>query len=144
MDGISNQWCLDCLLKCLFRHRSKKISKIHVTGLCEGNPSVTGGFPSQRASNTGNVSIWLRYHDGVVLWQSFVLMFVPPSPPWLPLPHDTFSAARDQNFKRHFYFSESTPQRPLMRPVMGIYGVSLFKFWFIFYLCQCGNVCTTV
>ena len=32
-------------------------SKIPVTGLCEGNPLVIGGFPSQRSSNAENVSI---------------------------------------------------------------------------------------
>ena len=42
---------LDYLLNHLFRITSKKTSKLHVTGLCEGNPPVTGGFPSQRASN---------------------------------------------------------------------------------------------
>ena len=43
---------LECLLsRCLFRRRSKKISKLRITGLCEGNPPVTDGFPSQRASN---------------------------------------------------------------------------------------------
>ena len=31
--------------------------RLRVTGFCEGNPSVTGGFPSQRSSNTENVSI---------------------------------------------------------------------------------------
>ena len=30
-----------------------------------GNPLVTGGFPSQRASNTENVSIWWRHHDAI-------------------------------------------------------------------------------
>ena len=30
-------------------------------GLCEGNPPVTGGFPSQRTSNAENVSMWWRY-----------------------------------------------------------------------------------
>ena len=35
----------------------KKTSKLHVTGLCEGNSPVTGEFPAQRASNTENVSI---------------------------------------------------------------------------------------
>ena len=30
--------------------------------LCEGNPPVTGGFPSQRASNAENASIWWRHH----------------------------------------------------------------------------------
>ena len=42
----------------LFRRTSKKISKPRVTDLCEGNPLVTGGFPSQRASNANNVSVW--------------------------------------------------------------------------------------
>ena len=32
------------------------------TGLCEGNPPMTGGFPSQRASIMKNVSIWWRHH----------------------------------------------------------------------------------
>ena len=57
-DGVWNHWRFDCLLKCLFRGRSKKISKHRVTGLCEGNPSVTGGFPSQRVSNAENVFIY--------------------------------------------------------------------------------------
>ena len=45
-----------------FQAQIKKTSKLHVTGLYEGNPSVTGGFPSQRASNAENVSIWSRHH----------------------------------------------------------------------------------
>ena len=40
----------------------KKLSKLHVTGLCVGNSPVTGEFPAQRASNAENVSIWLRQH----------------------------------------------------------------------------------
>ena len=35
----------------------KKTSKLRVTGLCEGNSSVTGGFPAHRANNAENVSI---------------------------------------------------------------------------------------
>ena len=42
---------------------SKKTSKLRVTGLCEGKPPVTGGFPSQRARNAENVSIWWRHHE---------------------------------------------------------------------------------
>ena len=34
-----------------------------VTGLCEGNSPVTGEFPTQRASNAENVSIWWRHHE---------------------------------------------------------------------------------
>ena len=50
-----------CLLNSLFRRRSKTRTKLCVTGLCEGNPPVTGGFPSQRASNAENDSIWWRH-----------------------------------------------------------------------------------
>ena len=35
----------------LFRRRSKKTSKLRVTGLYSGNSPVTGEFPAQRASN---------------------------------------------------------------------------------------------
>ena len=35
-DGVSNNQPHDCLLNCLFRRRSKKTSKLCVTGLCEG------------------------------------------------------------------------------------------------------------
>ena len=46
----------------LFRRRSKKISKLLVTGLCVGNSPATGEFPAQMASNAENVSIWWRHH----------------------------------------------------------------------------------
>ena len=64
--AVSNQQPYDCLRKRLFRHRSTKTSKLHVTGLCEGNSPVTDEFPAQRASNAENVSIWWRHHDGAV------------------------------------------------------------------------------
>ena len=31
--------------------------------LCEGNSTVTGEFPLQRASNSGNFAIWWRHHE---------------------------------------------------------------------------------
>ena len=62
-DGLSNHQPHDCLLKRLFKRRSKKTSKLRVTGLCVGNSPVTGEFPTQRASNAESVSIWWR-HDG--------------------------------------------------------------------------------
>ena len=64
-DCISNHQPHDCLLKRLFRRRSKKTPKLHVTGLCEGNSPVTGYFPAQRSSNPENVSIWWRHHEEV-------------------------------------------------------------------------------
>ena len=61
-DSVSNHQPHDCLLNRLFRHRSKKPSKLRVTGLCEGNSLVAGEFPAQRTSNVENISIWWRYH----------------------------------------------------------------------------------
>ena len=61
-DGISNCQPPHCLLNRLFRHRSKKASKLRVTGLCVWNSPVTGEFPAQMASNAGIVSIRWRHH----------------------------------------------------------------------------------
>ena len=52
----------------LFRHRSKKTWKLRVTGLCEGNSSVTVEFPTQKTSNTEHVSIWWRHHAMTQFW----------------------------------------------------------------------------
>ena len=46
----------------LFRRRSKKTSKLRVTGLCAGNSLGTGEFPAQMTSYVENVSIWWRHH----------------------------------------------------------------------------------
>ena len=62
-SGVSNHQPHHCLLNCLFGCRSKKISKLPVTGLCAGNSPETGEFPTQMASNTENVSIWWHHHD---------------------------------------------------------------------------------
>ena len=60
--GVSNHRRRDCLPNRLFRRRSKKTSKLRVTGLCEWNSPVTGEFPAQRASDAENVSICWRHH----------------------------------------------------------------------------------
>ena len=59
-DGLLNHQHLHFLLNRLFGRISKKISKLQVTGHCEGNPLGTGGFHSQRASNAEIISIWWR------------------------------------------------------------------------------------
>ena len=46
-DCVSNHQHHDCLLNRLFMRRSKKTSKLSVTGLCTGNSPVTGEFPVQ-------------------------------------------------------------------------------------------------
>ena len=48
-DSISNHQPHDCLLNRLFRRRSKKTSKLRVSGLCAGN-------------SPGPVSIWWLHH----------------------------------------------------------------------------------
>ena len=45
------------------RHRSKKTSKLHITDLCVGYSQMTSQFPTQRASNMENVSIWWCHHE---------------------------------------------------------------------------------
>ena len=64
-DSVSNPQPHDCLLNRLFRRRSKKTSKLHVTGLCAGNSPGTGEFPAQMASYAENVSIWWRHHGNM-------------------------------------------------------------------------------
>ena len=89
-DGVSNHGRLDGLLKRLFRRRSKKSSKLRVSGLCEGNSPVTGQFPHrgpvgqkmfpflwrhhisdhwQRAWNRHWLGLgWAHVSCGIVLW----------------------------------------------------------------------------
>ena len=61
-DVVSNHQPHDCLFNHLFRRRSKKTSKLRVTGLCAENSPVTGEFPAQWASNAENVSISWRHY----------------------------------------------------------------------------------
>ena len=49
-DVVSNHQPRDCLLNSLFWRRSKKTSKLRVTGLCEGNSPGTGEFPAQKVT----------------------------------------------------------------------------------------------
>ena len=60
--GVSNHQPRGCLLNRLFGRKSKKTSKLRVTGLCAGNSPGTGEFPAQMASYAENVSIWWRHH----------------------------------------------------------------------------------
>ena len=62
MDTIASQITS---LNRLFRRKSKKTSKLRVTGLCVGNSLVIDEFPAQVASNAENVSIWWRHHEMV-------------------------------------------------------------------------------
>ena len=61
-DSVSDHQPHDCLLNRLFRHRSEKTSKLHVTGLCVGNSPETGEFPALMACNAEKVFIWWRHY----------------------------------------------------------------------------------
>ena len=61
-DGVSNHQPYDCSLNRLFRQRSKKTSKLRVTGLCEGNSPVTVNSPHKWPVTRKKVSIWWRHH----------------------------------------------------------------------------------
>ena len=108
-DGISNNRCLDYLLNRWFRRRSKKTSKLRVIGHCEGNPSVTDGFPSQRASYVENVSIWWRRHAHPVgllhqHWNNLTIAPVPVKQPWriwLKRSHRSLRNSYNHNETRH-------------------------------------------
>ena len=64
-DGVSNRQPHGCLLDRIFRRRSKKTSKLRVTGPLCGEFTGTGEFPPQRASYAENVSIWWRRHESM-------------------------------------------------------------------------------
>ena len=72
-DGVSNHQPHHCLLRRLFGCRSKKTSKLRVTGLCVGNSPVTGEFPAQMASNAKNVPIWWRHREFFGQWISHLV-----------------------------------------------------------------------
>ena len=60
--GILNYQSIECLFNHLFRLKTKEHQRSALLALCGGNPPLTSGFPSQRASNTENVSIWWRHN----------------------------------------------------------------------------------
>ena len=60
-DGVSNHQALHCLLNRLYGRRSRKTSKLRVTGLCVGNSPGAAEFPAQMANNAEIV--WWRHHD---------------------------------------------------------------------------------
>ena len=61
-DGVWNHLPHDCLLKRLFRHRSKKTSKLRVTGLCGGNSAGPVISPHQ-----GSVTRKMFPFDDVIM-----------------------------------------------------------------------------
>ena len=90
-DGASNHQPYDCLLSRLFRHRSKKTSKLRVTWRCERNSPGTGEFPAQMASNAEKASIWWRHRE----YKNHELVAS-----WSPLPFPSFTTPQRSNTTR--------------------------------------------
>ena len=93
-DGVSIHQLFDCLLNRL-RHRSKKTSKLRVTGLCDGNSPVADEFPAQRASNAENVSIFMTLIPAQDIELPFAI--------WLFF---TYQMAINGAFMQHTFYSE--------------------------------------
>ena len=105
-NGISNHQPHDCLLNRLFRRRWKKTSKLHMTGLCEGNSLVTGEFPAQRASNVENASIWWHHHE---IWCVFTA-------------HED---ARTWKYFLYYWFCEGNPPKTIGFPLQRVNNMKL-------------------
>ena len=61
--GVEYYWPLECLIKSLFMLTSNRHQRSALLAICDGNPPVTGGFPSQRASNVESMSISWCHHE---------------------------------------------------------------------------------
>ena len=85
-NGISNHRRLKFLLYRLFRSRSKKTSKLRVTGVFDGNPPVTGGFSSQRPVTRK----MFLFHDVIVY--TLKIYFISQRERWQYQGSSTFSA----------------------------------------------------
>ena len=100
-DSVSNHQPYDCLLKRLFRRRSKNTSKLRVTGLCAGNSPGTGEFPAHMASNAEDVSIWWRHHDIIILpvngWAQ-TTKDIKPLSHWIDLVYPEYSNVSTSHF----------------------------------------------
>ena len=95
------------------RLRSKKISKLSVTGFWEGNSPVIGEFPAQRAGNAENVSIRWRHHvhnlfavTGYIRLRSSGLVY----PRSLISPLDAFLTLKKLKTVKHIHISLVIPQ----------------------------------
>ena len=72
MGAIASQvTSLTSLLNRLFRRRSKKTSKLRVTGLCAGNSPITGEFPARTRKMFSFDFAIMIYGTGIWMHDSF-------------------------------------------------------------------------
>ena len=120
-DWVSNHQPYDCLLNRWFRRRSKKTSKLRVTGLCAGNSPGTGEFPAQMASNVENVFIGWRHHGPTVCglrnrWCCSSDRFS-----WTAI-QSTWALAEEENIPKDFPHQEYVYGNQVKLPRTGVYG----------------------
>ena len=130
-DGVLNQQPCDCLLNCLFRRRSKKTSKLRVTGLCNWQPVNSPlkepvkrkMFPFddvivipkyERMISINRMRYSVRCHYNVVPY-NITWHNIPYSTDWYRTKHS------DENYSRH----------PITIPLRWAMGCILWRFWII-------------
>ena len=89
---VSNHQPHDCLLNRLIRRRSKKSSKLCVTGLCAGNSPVTGELPT--SSRFIDDVVYAAWPMAAELIPVYVDLTYIPWTKWLPF--------RRRYFQMHF------------------------------------------
>ena len=101
--------------------------KLRVTGLCEGNSTLAGGFPSQRASNAEKVSIWWRHHGVAKSLAAMVLGMQK---------NNSLSSPR-KDFKYHLHRYRPRQQRPSDRHPWDINRSLIDVNPRVFAICEC-------
>ena len=76
LDVVSNYQPHNCLLNCLFRHRSTKTSKRRVTGLCEGIHRWPVNSPHKRPVTRkmflfDDIIMTLSYQCQIISWPCY-------------------------------------------------------------------------
>ena len=100
---FSLQWRQDWLLNHLFMRRSRKTSKLRVTGLCEANSLVTGKSPAQMADNAKTdsfddvIMLLLLFMHGCVRHENSYSLYLVKLPEY-------FDIASQPNYKIEFRF----------------------------------------
>ena len=110
--------------------------------ICEGNPPLSGGFPSQRASNTESVSISWHHHAMVTLRGLPVNQLrvdLPQPTPDIDLPVRTRGSVRDggeEILGAYFVFIHAITQVP--GTWQGYHHESTYTVWCL-YIELCGE-----
>ena len=125
--GVSNHQPHGCLLNRVFRRKSKKTSKLRVTGLCTGNSPGTGEFPAQMASYAENVFIWWRHHEASE-WSSAEINI-----PWSAVITQSnlsrYCIRQCVNINRTYFRLGSYNRHHIARPHGRAMGCLLWEIW---------------